>query len=77
MEKQVKKGAICKCSKGKIGLVTSRSPVATVYSDGSVGIACRGIYLEDESREEGQGKAGNLGWSSRNPIVLCYLDDFK
>jgi len=68
-----RKGALAICSKGRIGLITSRSPVAIEYADGNKGFAWTGIHLTDAV--VGDGKAGEPFWSSRDPKIVGHVDD--
>ncbi len=66
-----RKGALAFCSLNSLGLITSEKPRTITYSDGNTGIAWIGIHLTDKIAP-----VGSL-WSSRNPRVVGYVDDFK
>lgn len=66
-----KRGSIAICGIGCLGLITSDSRKEIVYNDGNVGMAYCGIHLTDKVS-----KIGSL-WSSRNPKVICHIDDFE
>lgn len=77
-----KRGAIAKCSLGRIGLITSESPVPVTYNDGNKGTSWVGIQLTDGEVEGVGGDTGKIikqkigdVWMSREPKVICYIDD--
>jgi hypothetical protein len=65
------KGDIAFCSLGCLGLITEDEPQRVFYADGNDGMAYVGIHITD--------KVAPIGarWSSRNPIVVGHIDDFK
>lgn len=66
-----RKGALAICGIGTLGLITSTEPQAVTYPDGSKGIAWTGIHLTEKITAIGS------PWSSRNPRVVAYTEDFK
>lgn len=66
-------GAICRCSAGMIGMITSRHTRPIIYDDGTRGFAWTGIQLQTGTRllhgKEVEVRFGDP-WCSRNPIVL-------
>lgn len=71
-DKEPKRGAIARCSLGMLGLILSSELQEVAYPDGSRSLAWTGIQLLDDS-EKGT-RLGGL-WSSRNPTVLCQMED--
>lgn len=68
---QPKAGAFALCSKGSLGLITSKQPEKVSYADKTVGFAWTGIHLTDRIAPLGS------PWSSRSPIILAYLSDVE
>jgi hypothetical protein len=62
----ISRGDVCRCSIGKVGVVTSDGRQVVYYDDGNEGEAYVGICLTD-------GKP----WSSREPERLCSLTELK
>jgi hypothetical protein len=71
MENKVRKGTLAVCGIGCLGLITKDEPQEITYSDGNKSVAWVGIHLTDKVCPIG-GK-----WSSRNPIVVGHVDDYK
>jgi len=77
------KGAIAFCSLGRLGLITSETPVPVTYNDGNKGISWVGIQLTDG---EVTGVGGDKGkvikqkvgdpWMSKNPTVVGRISDY-
>lgn len=63
-EKKIKAGDVCRCSIGKLGMVTREGRQHVVYEDGNEGDAFVGICITD-------GKP----WSSRNPTFVCTIHE--
>lgn len=80
--KQPRRGAVARCSLGRLGVITSDSMVEVTYGDGKKGFSWVGIQLTDG---EVNGVGGHEGriikqkvgdvWMSRTPNVICYVDD--
>lgn len=74
-----KRGAVARCSMGKLGLITANEPVPVKYKEGESGVAWIGIHLGEEefdtdsSVEKLITARSREPWSSRNPEVLYYL----
>lgn len=58
------------CSHGYLGLITSDAPVATPYSGSYQDVAWTGIHMA-----EGRDKKIGDRWQSKNPKIICHLDD--
>lgn len=71
MKLKPKRGAIAFCDIGYLGLITEDVKQEIVYRDGNTGMVYIGIHLTDKVT-----KIGSL-WSSRNPKVVCYIEDFE
>lgn len=65
-KRRIKAGDVCRCSIGKLGMVTRNFPQRVVYNDGNEGEAYVGICLTD-------GKP----WSSRTPVFVCSIHELK
>jgi hypothetical protein len=65
-EAKIKAGDVCRCSIGKLGMVTREGRQRVAYEDGNDGEAYVGICLTD-------GKP----WCSRNPERICTLAGLK
>lgn len=65
-EDTIQRGDVCRCSIGKLGVVTSDGRRHVVYPDGNEGEAYLGICLTD-----------GMPWSSRNPDRLCGMAELK
>ncbi|MFA5723970.1 MAG: hypothetical protein WC979_06950 [Candidatus Pacearchaeota archaeon] len=79
-----RKGSIAYCSLGRLGLITSDGPQEITYNDGNKGKAWLGIQLTEGTVKGVGGDAGKefiqiigSGWSSRNPLVVGHIDQFK
>ena len=57
---RVRRGAICRCRAGLLGLVLSEEPLPISYRDGTGGIAWTGVALES-----------GLPWSSSQPEFVA------
>jgi hypothetical protein len=66
-----RKGSLAICGLGCLGLVTEDKPKEVKYPDGNKGMAYVGIHLTDKLAPVGS------PWSSRNPRVLCHVDDLQ
>lgn len=64
------RGAIARCSRGQLGLITVDEPTEVTYPDGNTGIAWVGIHLA-----WGEGVKPGDPWSSRNPTKVADLAD--
>lgn len=64
-----RKGAIAVCGIGALGLITADAAVEITYPDKTTGLAWTGIHLTNRRAPLGS------AWSSRNPIVLGYIED--
>jgi hypothetical protein len=63
---KIKAGDVCRCSIGKLGMVTREGRQRVAYEDGNDGEAYVGICLTD-------GKP----WSSRTPERICTIYELK
>jgi len=66
-----RKGDICICGIGSIGLITKDGVQEVEYPDGNKGQAYVGIHLTDKVS-----KVGNP-WSSRSPRILCNVKNLE
>ena len=71
MKLNPKKGSIALCSCGYLGLITANGRTKITYSDGNSGEAYVGIHLTNQLEEIG------APWSSRNPKVICHVEDLE
>ena len=73
-------GAIALCGRGFLGLITSQRPVSVTYRDGTEAPTWGGFHLQHQQLSSAAGvvyRTVEVGdsWSSRNPVVLGYLED--
>ncbi len=66
-----RKGDIAICGIGCLGLITKEGEKEVTYADGNKGRAYVGIHLTDKVCKIGD------PWSSRNPRVLCNVEDIE
>lgn len=72
MNKECKTGTIAYCGLGCLGLITEDKPKEIIYKNGEKGFAYVGIHLTNN-------KYAKIGspWSSRNPKVVCQMDELE
>lgn len=73
-------GSIAFCSIGRLGLITSKTPIPVTYNDGNTGISWVGIQLTDGAvmgvgGDKGKVIKQNVGdvWMSKNPTVVGHV----
>jgi len=73
---QPRQYAVAYCSKGTLGLILSTAPVA--FTDGV--LTWTGIHLRHDKITDSNGRTHTVKptdpWTSRNPRVLGYLENF-
>lgn len=65
-KREIQAGDVCRCSIGKLGMVTRDGRQRVVFDDGNEAESYVGICLTD-------GKP----WCSRNPERICHVNDLK
>jgi hypothetical protein len=66
IEREIKAGDVCRCSIGKLGMVTRNGRQHITYPDGNEGEAYVGICLTDGEP-----------WCSRSPERICTIYELK
>lgn len=74
---EIRRGAVAKCSVGRIGLITSDQPEKMVFFNGDEAMVWKGVQLTNGLGGKNKDYPQKVGdfWCSKNPEVLFYIED--